>query len=729
MEIYMPTVNTNSAATFALNKMNATERDMLTSMERLSSGKRINHAGDDAAGAAISDRMTAQIKGLEQSVRNAGDVISMAQVAEGALDESSDILQRIRELAIQSASDVMNAEERSYLNAEVIQMLAELDRVTRDTTFNEIAVLDGSFADRRFQIGTHEREFAQLSVSSMRIDALGAFKAVSDSTDTTGINSNLALNAYAVADTTETNLIQAETFTVHGILGSSTVTAAAGSTVRDIATSVNAIFDSTGVSAIASSQLKIEAKSLDSSLNGQNSVSFSIQGKNGTSTSISANITLNSSKGSSVLSNLRDSVNNYTTTTGITATLSSDNSSIILVQNEGYDIKLGDVNFASDTVSTGAQRVLLVTSLDNDEGVAGATVSLGDTNVTVTDADSLVSSASGTANTAMTLNTTLASTADDNGLVTTFDASSNGTGAITKDGALAASTTLNSLITITHASDTDSTYTIVGTDIYGNAQTEDIAVTTTNITSGLKVFQTVTSITPSGNGPSNVIIGVAATVTNKSALVTITSGASDESDKTFTVVGTDMDGAALTETITGPTALGTVTGRQIFKTIHSITPTASTTGAITVGTKAADSVIVTGQLEMVSSNSFTVIGEDGKGLFELSPGAASLDKLEGVNVKTRTASINALRVIDRSLDRIHMERAKLGALSSRMEKAIDNLSNVALNTAASRGRIQDADFAKESAELTKHQILQQSAMAMIAQAGKAQQNVLQLLQN
>ena len=113
--------------------------------------------------------------------------------------------------------------------------------------------------------------------------------------------------------------------------------------------------------------------------------------------------------------------------------------------------------------------------------------------------------------------------ADDDGLVTTFDASSNGTTAITKDGALAASTTLNSLITITHASDTDSTYTIVGTDIYGNAQTEDIAVTTTDITSGLKVFQTVTSITPSGNGPSNVIIGVAATVTNKSALVTITS--------------------------------------------------------------------------------------------------------------------------------------------------------------------------------------------------------------
>ena len=123
----MPTVNSNSAAMFALNKMTVTERDMTQAMERLSSGKRINHAGDDAAGAAIADRMTAQIKGLEQSVRNAGDVISMAQVTEGALDESSAILQRIRELAIQSASDVMNAEERSYLDQEVIQMLAELD--------------------------------------------------------------------------------------------------------------------------------------------------------------------------------------------------------------------------------------------------------------------------------------------------------------------------------------------------------------------------------------------------------------------------------------------------------------------------------------------------------------------------------------------------------------------------------------------------------------------------
>ena len=742
----MPTVNSNTAAMFALNKMTATEREMTTSMERLSSGKRINHAGDDAAGAAIADRMTAQIKGLEQSVRNAADVISMAQVTEGALDESSAIIQRIRELAIQSASDVMNAEERSYLDAEVVQMLAELDRVTRDTTFNEIAVLDGSFADRRFQIGTHEREFAQLSISSMRLDSLGAYKAKSQGTETTDIansavdNDNLALNAYAVADTSEANLVQAEAFTIHGILGSSVVTAAEASNVRDIATSVNAVFDSTGVTAIASTQLKLQAKTLDLAYNGQTSVSFSIQGKNTTAVTIAANVTLNNSEGSSVLSDLRDSINNYTTTTGVTATLSTDKSSIIMVQNEGYDIKLGDVNFAGDTTTTGSRRTLLVTSLDNDEVVAGDAVSLGDTNVTTTDPDGIFASATlGAVNTIggkvgdttpVAFASGPGSVTDDNAIVTTQALDSYGNNALSL---VSATQTINSFITIQGDADTSAiTFLVTGTDVYGNAQSETITgpsvANAAGFVTSTKIYGTVSEVKPSGNVASDVIVGKLNTIVNQAALVTITSGASDESAKTFTVTGTDMSGNTLVEVITGPEANKTVTGRRIFKTIHTVVNSAATTGNITIGVKAADSVIITGQLEMSSSNSFTVVGEDGKGLFEASPGAASLDKLSGVNVKTRQSSVDALRVLDRSLDRIHKERAKLGALMSRMEKAIDNLSNVALNTNASRGRIEDADFAKESARLTRAQILQQSAMAMIAQAGKAQQNVLQLLQ-
>ena len=744
----MATVNSNIAAKYALNNLNKTDRDLTSAMERLSSGKRINHAGDDAAGAAISDRMTSQIKGLEQSARNAADVISMAQVTEGALDETSDILQRIRMLAIQSATDSYNAEERSYLDAEVKQLLAEHDRVTRDTTFNEIAVLDGTFADRRFQIGVHEREFATLSISSMRLNALGAFKVTSNKTDgeygtdnTDGTSSastanNLALNAYATDSASNANLVQSEEFTIHGILGSKTLTTTAGSTIRDVATLVNNSFENTGVNALASTQLKLEAKALGSDHSGSNSVSFTIQGSNSTATAVSANVTFGTSTATSNLSALRDAINNYTTTTGITATLSADKTNIIMVQNEGYDIKLGDVDFAGDTAATGTRKVLVVTSLDNDDTVAGSSVNLGDTAAVTTDADDIVAAASGTANTAMTLNTSgKATTTDADGLSDAEDGTGFTSGStLDLDGTLATSTTLNSRVTLLSTGDDSArTATVTGTDIYGNTQTEEIALAdgtgATPTATGSKVFASVSSISVDGALAANISSGIVSTVPAQASLITITSASADESSVLFTITGLDMDGNAQTEVIKGPEASATVTGRLQFSAIYSVTPDTTTTGNISVGVKGADSVIVSGQLEFYASNSFTVLGEEEKSLFESSPGAASLDKLEAVNVRTRNDAINALRVIDRSLDRIHKERAKLGALMSRMEKAIDNLTNVSVNTEASRGRIRDANFAKESATLTKAQILQQSALAMIAQAGRIQQNVLTLLQN
>ena len=741
----MATVNSNIAAKYALNNLNKTDRDLTSAMERLSSGKRINHAGDDAAGAAISDRMTSQIKGLEQSARNAADVISMAQVTEGALDETSDILQRIRMLAIQSATDSYNAEERSYLDAEVKQLLAEHDRVTRDTTFNEIAVLDGTFADRRFQIGVHEREFATLSISSMRLNALGAFKVTSNKTDgeygtdnTDGTSSastanNLALNAYATDSASNANLVQSEAFTIHGILGSKTLTTTAGSTIRDVANLVNNSFENTGVNALASTQLKLEAKALGSTHAGSNSVSFTIQGSNSTATAVSANVTFGTSTATSDLSALRDAINNFTTTTGITATLSADKTNIIMVQNEGYDIKLGDVDFAGDTSATGTRKILTVTSLDNDDAVAGSSVNLGDTAAITEDADAIVAAAAGTASTAMTLNAAgSATTTDDDGL--SAAATLGAAGTLTLGGASATSTTLNSRVTIFSTNDNSSlTATVVGKDIYGNDQTEVITMAdgtgATPTATGSKVFASVASITVSGATGANVKAGIVSTVAAQNSLITVTSATGDNSSVLFTVTGLDMDGNAQTEVIKGATAAGTTTGRLQFSSVFSITPSANTTGNVTVGVKGADSVIVSGQLEFYASNSFTVLGEEEKSLFESSPGAASLDKLESVNVRTRNEAINALRVIDRSLDRIHKERAKLGALMSRMEKAIDNLTNVSVNTEASRGRIRDANFAKESATLTKAQILQQSALAMIAQAGRIQQNVLTLLQN
>ena len=145
----------------------------------------------------------------------------------------------------------------------------------------------------------------------------------------------------------------------------------------------------------------------------------------------------------------------------------------------------------------------------------------------------------------------------------------------------------------------------------------------------------------------------------------------------------------------------------------------------------ADSVIVSGQVIMHSSTSFTATtayGDGDDGLFESSPGNATLTSVSTISLRTRADAISSLKVVNRAMDQIHMERAKLGAVMSRMGQAIDNLMNVSTNTSHARSRIEDADMAAESSMLTKSQILQQSAMAMIAQASRIQQNVLTLFQ-
>jgi len=149
------TINTNVASLNAQRNLGKSQGALNKSMQRLSSGLRINSAKDDAAGLAISDRMTAQIRGLNQASRNANDGISLAQTAEGALQESTNILQRMRELAVQSANDTNSVSDRASLNEEVDQLQAELDRIASTTTFNGRNVIDGSMTNATFQVGAN----------------------------------------------------------------------------------------------------------------------------------------------------------------------------------------------------------------------------------------------------------------------------------------------------------------------------------------------------------------------------------------------------------------------------------------------------------------------------------------------------------------------------------------------------------------------------------------------
>ncbi len=588
----MPSINSNTSALYSVNAARKTDRDMEVSLQRLSTGNRITNAGDDAAGAAISDRMTANIKGIEQSIRNAGDVISMAQVSEGALGEASGILQRIRELSIQSASDVMSATERNYIQTEVSQLLAEFDRVTKDTTFNEINVLDGSFASRTFQIGIKKGESASVSIGSMRIDQLGSYQTTSDmdASDT-----DLSTGAKMVASASVANHVEADTLSISGQLGSANVSISAGENAKTIVQNINNVFENTGVDATASTQLKLEGIA-SSGNTGTVSVSFDLYGSNSSAVKISSSVHLGATTGATNFTELRDSVNAYTSQTGVEAVLSPDFSYIYLTNSEGYDIKIADLDFDLETSTS----LSLATTCDADSAAGQTTLSVAST-----------------------------------------------------------------------------TGVSVGDLVTGV---------------GIKPGTTVASI----NAGASVVLSQ-----NIETAITNTSAIAFGADRVFKVTG-------MSEDLQTSGYQADLFDKDHISGVH-------------------DSAIVTGQITMNSSKQFTVSGDTTKGLFSTNPGSATLNKLSTVSVKTRQASTDTLVVLDKALDRINLERAKLGAIMSRMEMAIDNLSNVAMNTTASKGRIVDADFALESANLTRAQILQSSATAMIAQASKSMQTVLELL--
>lgn len=192
-------VNSNISALNTQRNLNRSQGDLATSLQRLSSGLRINSAKDDAAGLAISDRMTAQIRGLNQAVRNANDGISVAQVAEGALGEVTNALQRIRELAVQSANDTNSAADRASLQAEVDQLVLEIDRIATQTQFNGKKLLDGTFTAASFQIGAYAGESITVGIANSDATTLGVSGVLVVETaplsNDAAANANLAITA------------------------------------------------------------------------------------------------------------------------------------------------------------------------------------------------------------------------------------------------------------------------------------------------------------------------------------------------------------------------------------------------------------------------------------------------------------------------------------------------------------------------------------------------------
>jgi flagellin len=507
------TVNTNVASLNTQRNLSSSSNALNTSLQRLSTGSRINSAKDDAAGLQISNRLTSQVNGLGVAVRNANDGISLAQTAEGALQQSTNILQRMRDLSLQSANGSNSTTERQALNQEVSQLKEELNRISDTTTFGGQKLMNGDFGTKQFQVGANANETIGVSINSASSTDIGANRVALAGS---GVGQIVAPVA-AIPAASGLGAAGAK-LTITGASGSATTAEIpANSSAADVASAVNGVTGSTGVTADARTVVKL------SGLTGAGATSFDLVGKDGTSTTIN---TVISNKDD--LRDLATAINTQSSSTGINATISEDRKSITLTSERGDNIGIGD--FAVDT--------------------------------------------------------------DGNGSITAAD-----TGAIT-------------------------------------------------------------------------------------------------------VENLDYDGKSFgtPETATLTTFVGT------------------------------DSTVITGNIRLDSSSSFQVSGTAAATIVSgASDSLSTLAKVSDVDISDTVGAQSAIAVIDAAIAGIDKNRASLGAVQNRFENTISNLQNISENVSAARGRIQDTDFAAETANLSKNQILQQAGTAILAQANQLPQAVLSLL--
>ena len=239
-------INTNVSSLIAQGSLKANDVKLSTSMQRLSTGLRINSAADDAAGLAISNRMTTDIRGFAAAVKNANDGISLLQTAEGSLASVTDSLQRIRELAVQAASDSYSASDRVSLNGEASQMVSEIDRVATNSKFNNVAILDGTYVSKTIQLGAYNSAADQLSVSlgSARSTALGVGTGSSYSTSVQG-----ALIATGAGTALAANVMTINGFNIGGALSDGVSNVGNTTSGIAVANAINASSAQTKVSA------------------------------------------------------------------------------------------------------------------------------------------------------------------------------------------------------------------------------------------------------------------------------------------------------------------------------------------------------------------------------------------------------------------------------------------------------------------------------------------------
>jgi len=646
----MSKINTNMAGVTTLYHLRNKEEAMNQALERISSGLRINNAVDDAAGASLVNRMTSQVKGLEAAIRNAADAVSLTQTAEGALDEVSSILHRMRELAVQAANGVYTGQDRQAIQNEVGQLQLELSRIAENSTFNAVKMLNGDFTNTAFQIGFQPGDSAILSIENVDPTGLGEYLVGTDQLVNSGSTffpagfPSVASNKAALS----TKIAETEDLTIYGNVGNATIDINGGATAKEIAAAITARKGETGVYADAQTRMNVSFSELAAgSAEAPDTVSFNLYGKNGEAVLIAANVDFGIASGAGAnLSELAGAVNGTSGKTGITASLSIDKATMTLISDDGYDIVVENYN--------------LVAGSGPSMNISGA-----DENF-----DNLTDSA------------------------TQFSD---------------ASTDYYSPIELTAGTDPD-TVGVTGTIKFHSPFVFSVATASQGTDEAPAVSVTDNTTLGDLTASTTKLVVVPETV---GAAVTGNSGASPSPSGMTIEFRTAADGSILTPV----RILNMGTGFEYGDTIEIDESLLGGSGADTIDVLLG---IPTGKSD---GDKIATPG----GLFSGNPSGATLSSVSALDVLNVSNSLKMLTAVDGALVRIDLERSDLGATMSRMEHTISNLSNIIMNTKAARSRIADADIALESTELSKAQVLNQAAQAMLAQANKAQQSILQLL--
>lgn len=755
-------ITTNVASLNAQRNLDKSAGSLQTSLQRLSSGLRINSSKDDAAGLAISVRFTSQIQGLSQASRNANDAISLAQVAEGALGETTNLLQRTRELAIQAANGTNSSSDRQAIQSEVNQLKQELSRIANTTSFNGLKILNGDLSNALFQVGAEANQNIGFSVRDTRATAIGSNSVKTSNTH--GIESATGKNVYVgvaggsggaalgaevgVAQANAaTNGYAASTFTFSNTNGAGVVTTqtqavTANDSAFTIAANINSNIDGVearGYNEVTISNLATFNTATVITLNGV-AIDDAGDAANTTVDSIATLINTDAS-----FAALRTSAGLYAVSDGTSLTVHSQNGKDLVFASTagtgvfdmaGLDGAAATTLVATQTTTIGGRVDLAfdkgytatssVDSIIKTTGVTTVAVGMG----TITDgfgnssttASSLVNSVG-----AQTLSVIGA-----NGAGTVAVSANQGADSIaTAVNAISGTTGVNATAqTVVKMSGLSSNGTI-GFNLYGDNSTGaavSSTVTTSDMSSLVKKINDVSGLT-----------GItAAAGTDNSEIVLTHSSGKDIKIENFT------HSAAVNYSNPNATAVSGTGSSVVAPVEQSLTITGNPDSNSGTDVKVFDggaktmfrSTVVGGEVSFSSSASFNVsssidgAGAAGQSLFSGAANSANTSTLSDVgqvDVSTVAGATSAISVLDGALAQISEVRAGLGAIQNRFSSTISNLNNNVENLQAARSRILDADFAVETANLSKSQILQQAGIAMLSQANQLPQNVLSLL--